>query len=59
MKTTRREKQKGTANIWLAFTLGVVVAFAVLATDTTNMAWACEHLQAAADTAARWLWLGR
>ena len=55
MRMTRREKQNGGANIWFAFTLGVVVAVAALTMDTTNMVWACEQLQAATDAAARWI----
>ncbi len=55
MRTTSREKQEGSANIWLALTLGVLVGVAVLANSTTHMSWAYEQLHAATYTVASWL----
>jgi hypothetical protein len=54
----RAATTQGAANIWLAFTLGVVVAVAALAMDGTSMVWACDQLQMATDTAATWLRFG-
>ena len=55
MKASRRKRELGAANVWLACTLGILILFTTVTADTAYVVWAGEQVEVVTDAATRLL----